>query len=136
MMIDAELTAKVLAKIRACPIPSAEDILRNRRHTVNCNRRGGDMRGSSKDRAARTAKLLVEFGDGTTCPCVYCGTSLDAVTLTQDKIYTKDQGGRYTYPNLLPACMNCNRRRSDAAVYEFIALAEDAIADARAHLSA
>lgn len=133
-MITPELTAQVLDKIRACPVPTAEDILRNRRGLVANKRAGGDMRGSSKDRARRTAKLLVEFGDGATCPCVYCGKTLNAATLTQDKIYTCDQGGRYTYANLLPACITCNQKRSDALVHEFIIECEAAIALARTYL--
>jgi 5-methylcytosine-specific restriction endonuclease McrA len=130
-----ELNPIALAKIEACPRPTAEDILRNRTHIARSGRRGGDMRGNAHDRAARTAKLLVEFGDGGTCPCVYCAAPLTAATLTQDKIYTGDQGGRYTYANLLPACMRCNRRRSDATIREFIEEAEDAIAHAATYLS-
>jgi hypothetical protein len=134
-MVTPALYAKVLAKIAACPVPSPEDIYRNRLHITSCKRAGGDMRGNSKDRAARTAKLLVEFGDGTTCPCVYCETSLTAATLTQDKIYTAAEGGRYKIANLLPACITCNQRRSDSMIQEFISECEAAIASATAQLS-
>lgn len=129
-----ELNPIALAKIRACPVPAAEDILRNRMHIARSGRAGGDMRGNTTDRARRTAKLLAEFGDGTTAPCVYCGTALTAATLTQDKIYTADQGGRYNYANLLPACINCNQRRSDATIHEFIAECQAAITQAQIHL--
>jgi 5-methylcytosine-specific restriction endonuclease McrA len=128
------LNAKALAKIEAAPRPSAEDILRNRVQIATSKRSGGDFRGSSKDRAARTAKLLAEFGNGTVCPCVYCGRELTAATLTQDKIYTGDQGGRYIYANLLPACITCNQARSDATIREFIEEAQDAIEAAKAQL--
>lgn len=126
-----KLDPRVLAKIEAAPRPTAEDILRNRVLIANSRRRGGDLRGSSKDRARRTQRLLAEFGDGVTCPCSYCATPLTTVTLTQDKIYTGDQGGRYIYANLIPACITCNIKRSDATVAEFIAEAEAAIAAAR-----
>lgn len=129
-----QLNAQALAKIEACPVPTAEDILRNRVSIVTSKRAGGELRGNSRDRAARTAKLLAEFGDGVTCPCVYCDRALTAATLTQDKIYTADQGGRYTYANLLPACITCNQKRSDATVHEFVAEARAAIAVAETHL--
>lgn len=121
-----------LAKIAAAPRPSAEQILSTRIAIAKSNRRGGDLRGNSKDRARRVAKLLAEFGDGVTCPCVYCDKVLDSATLTQDKIFTGDQGGRYIMANLLPACMECNRKRSDAVIDEFVAEAKAAIAAAEA----
>lgn len=128
------LNQTALAKIEAAPRPTAEDILRNRTLIATSRRSGGDMRGNSRDRGARTRKLLAEFGNGETCPCVYCDTVLTAATLTQDKIYTGDQGGRYVYANLLPACITCNQRRSDATILEFIAEARAAIDHATAQL--
>ncbi len=77
------------------------------------SRPGGELRGNSRDRHVRTAKLLSKFGDGQHCACVYCGRVLDANTLTQDKIYTADEGGRYKMANLLPACFDCNSHRND-----------------------
>jgi 5-methylcytosine-specific restriction endonuclease McrA len=59
---------------------------------------------------------LHEFGDGQHCACVYCGRVLDKGTLTQDKIYVANEGGRYRMPNLLPACMDCNAHRNDAPI--------------------
>lgn len=122
------------AKITAAPRPSAEDILRTRITIANSNRRGGDLRGNTRDRAARTTKLLVEFGDGKTCPCIYCGTELNDATLTQDKIVTGADGGRYIYANLIPACLSCNMKRSDMVVLEFIAEAEAAVKEAKKKL--
>lgn len=131
-----QLNAKVLAKIAAAPVPTPEMIYASRLAIANSTRPGGDRRGSSVSRRRRTEKLLAEFGDGTTCPCAYCGRELTAATLTQDKIYTGDQGGGYRYDNLLPACITCNQRRSDATVHEFIREAEDAIANAKTYLHA
>ncbi len=106
------------AKIAAAPVPTAAD---RAAHTAMVakqggTRAGGDGRGSSKDRAARTGKLLNEFGDGKHCPCSYCGTKLDAHTLTQDRIYPGSAGGRYIYANLLPACGHCNSSRGDSPI--------------------
>lgn len=122
---------RVLMKISSAPRPTPEDILRNREAIAKSKRSGGDFRGNSKDRARRTAKLLVEFGDGQVCPCAYCETPLTAATLTQDKIYTGDQGGRYVMANLLPACILCNQRRCNALIDEFVAEAEAAILQAK-----
>lgn len=72
-----------------------------------------DLVGNNKDRAKRRAALLQEFGDGKTCPCVYCGCKLYEKTLEQDKIITTAHGGRYRLPNLVPACSYCNKHRSD-----------------------
>jgi 5-methylcytosine-specific restriction endonuclease McrA len=72
-----------------------------------------NVRGNSKDRAASRARLLKEFGDGTTCPCIYCGLKLDDTSVTRDKIYTARQGGRYRHDNLVPACLACNKSRGD-----------------------
>lgn len=137
-MADAaapRLNPIALAKIAACPVPTPEAILRNRVQIATPRRHGGELRGNSTDRRNRTNRLLAEFGDGVTCPCVYCGTELTAATLTQDKIYTGDQGGRYTYANLLPSCITCNQRRSDATIHEFVAECRAAVEQAEAQLS-
>lgn len=104
------------AKIAAAPVPTAADRARNAQSLATSKRHGGELRGNSHDRKVRTAKLLAEFGNGITCPCVYCGAALTASTLTQDKIYTAAEGGRYVIANLLPACGECNRRRGDLPV--------------------
>ena len=72
-----------------------------------------NIRGNTMDRASSRARLLKEFGDGKAAPCSYCGLKLDDKSLTRDKIYTAKEGGRYTYDNLLPACLACNQARSD-----------------------
>lgn len=128
------LDPKALAKIAAAPIPTPADIMRARTSIVRNPRAGGDLRGSAQARRRRTQKLLAEFGDGETCDCVYCGTVLTAATLTQDKIYPADLGGGYRYVNLLPACLKCNQKRSNASVREFITEANAAAEAARALL--
>ncbi len=65
------------------------------------------------DRGNRRKKLLKEFGDGTHCPCLYCGVHITHGTLEQDKILTTAQGGKYKMPNIVPSCSDCNKRRSD-----------------------
>jgi 5-methylcytosine-specific restriction endonuclease McrA len=69
---------------------------------------GGDLRGSSKDRAARRAYLLRTHGDGQTCPCHFCGVDLTDATITVDRIIPGCEGGRYTRDNIRPACGPCN----------------------------
>jgi hypothetical protein len=136
--------AQVLAKIEAAPVPSAEAILAGReriaanreaRRNGAPRRTGYDQRGSFYSRARRTAKLLLQFGDGVTCPCAYCLTPLTAATLTQDKIYTVWEGGGYTFDNVLPACLSCNSRRRDRLILEFIEEAQAAIELAEGQLS-
>ena len=114
------LNPKVLDKIRNAPVPTVEQVRAARVAVANSPRHGGDRRGSSTSRRRRTEKLLHEFGDGTTCPCSYCHVALTAETLTQDKIYTTNEGGGYRYENLIPACMDCNRRRLDTAIWEIV----------------
>lgn len=80
---------------------------------LGADRYEANIRGSSKDRAASRAKLLRVWGDGTQCPCIYCGLKLHESTVTRDKIYTAREGGRYTFENLLPACLACNQTRGD-----------------------
>jgi hypothetical protein len=109
----AQAQATAADKIASAPRPTQADIENNQRLIAGSSRAGGELRGNSTDRAVRTGKLLAQFGNGTTCPCVYCGKSLDSGTLTQDKIYTASQGGRYRMDNLLPACLGCNQSRGD-----------------------
>jgi 5-methylcytosine-specific restriction endonuclease McrA len=104
------------AKIASAPRPTEADVARNTAMIARSSRAGGELRGNSRDRFVRTQKLLNEFGDGEHCPCVYCGHRLDASTLTQDKIYTAREGGRYRMDNLLPACLPCNQGRSDTSL--------------------
>ena len=110
------------AKLKSAPKPTDQEISEAKeglaRLGANVYRR--NLVGNSKDRAKRRDALLREFGDGSKCPCVYCGTSLTHGTLEQDKIYTTAQGGRYRLPNLVPACSGCNKHRSDKKFSEVI----------------
>jgi len=80
---------------------------------IGVNEYRNEIKGNSVDRRRRREFLLNEFGDGHTCPCVYCGRRLTDSTLTQDKIYTSHEGGRYRHDNLVPACEGCNKARGD-----------------------
>jgi GNAT superfamily N-acetyltransferase len=104
---------QVADRIADAPKPTAEDFERFHRSHTNNSRAGGELRGSSRDRHARTMKLLREFGDGEHCKCAYCGKQLDRSTVTQDKIYPECG---YRYSNILPACINCNQHRSNKPV--------------------
>lgn len=110
------------AKIAANPKPSAEaaEAAGVRMDEVGADRYEADIRGNTTDRANSRKRLLAEFGDGKSCPCVYCGLKLvdkeGPNLVTRDKIYTARQGGRYTHSNLLPACLACNKSRSDTPI--------------------
>jgi SPP1 gp7 family putative phage head morphogenesis protein len=80
---------------------------------IGVNEYRNEIKGNSVDRRRRRKFLLKEFGNGHTCPCVYCGRRLTDSTLTQDKIYTSREGGRYKHDNLVPACEGCNKARGD-----------------------
>jgi 5-methylcytosine-specific restriction endonuclease McrA len=73
------------------------------RGTTNRN-----ARGNTDDRASRRRFLLTKHGDGQTCPCYRCETTLTEATLTVDRIVPGVQGGRYTRDNIRPACGPCN----------------------------
>lgn len=81
-----------------------------------CRRCGEpDRRGSAARRRARKRWLLDTFGDGTTCPCTWCGTALTWDTLQQDRLVP---GGPYRRNNLVPACAGCNIARNGDAIPE------------------
>jgi hypothetical protein len=71
---------------------------------------GGDKRGSAASRRARKRWLLETFGDGETCPCIHCQTTLDYDTVTADRIVP---GASYSRSNIQPSCFACNRARSN-----------------------
>lgn len=75
-----------------------------------------DKRGRAKDRQRRKVRLLHTFGDGTTCPCHWCGCELTIDTLQQDR---KVPGGSYRFDNLLPSCADCNLARGDQPMEVF-----------------
>lgn len=123
----AAVIAKAIEKVKAAPQPSSAEVAAAQKGIkeyggANAYRKG--FVGNSTDRARRRKALQEEFGDGTKCPCVYCGIYVgDAVgpgTLEQDKIYTTAEGGRYKIANLIPSCSDCNKLRSDKPFTEFI----------------
>jgi hypothetical protein len=75
-----------------------------------CRRCGEpDRRGAARNRRARKRYLLNEFGDGKTCPCIWCGITLNWATLQQDRLVP---GGPYSKANVLPSCGPCNIARN------------------------
>jgi len=78
--------------------------------------------GNSTDRRRRRANLLHWHGNGTVCPCSWCGKSVDDTTIEQDRIIATC---RYVYSNLIPSCGDCNRTRSNLSVEEFLSLCDD-----------
>jgi hypothetical protein len=79
---------------------------------------GGD-RGSAAARRARKGYLLTLWGDGETCPCLYCGRPLVFSTIEADRIIPGTLGGSYRRENVIPACRVCNSRRGDRSLWSF-----------------
>ncbi len=90
----------------------------NEEQIRSAKRPGGELRGNSRDRANRAGALLRELMDGAHAPCVYCGKVLDQKALTQDKILTGAERGRYRLGNLLPSYRDCNAHRNDRSFFE------------------
>lgn len=80
---------------------------------------GTDKRGSAAARRASKRHLLATYGDGTVCPCVFCGITLTFETVTRDRIIPGSQGGTYRRDNLQPACLTCNSARQDLPSEQF-----------------
>ena len=104
--------------------------MKNDKIPASKHRAGGDSRGNSKDRAARRRNLLRHWGNGTTCECVYCGTTLRDNSgdgggragndhVEADKILTREENGRYIMQNLVPSCHDCNQKRNDRTFVEW-----------------
>lgn len=73
-------------------------------------RPGGEKRGNAQDRRARKLWMLMTWGDGSSCGCVYCPTVLTYETVEADRIIP---GGPYVRQNVQPACRTCNLARGD-----------------------
>lgn len=110
-----EAAKKAIEKLKMCPLPTEGEVQAAKegvkKKGANLYRK--DLIGNTKNRRDRRNKLLVEFGDGKTCPCIYCGEVITHGTMEQDKIYTTLEGGRYRIPNLVPSCEACNKKRRD-----------------------
>lgn len=115
--------ARAQAKFENVPQPSPEDVARAKAGMaeMGANAYRKKLVGNVYGRRARRNKLLAEFGDGQSCPCIYCGTHLGHGTLEQDKILTTAQGGKYQVANLVPACGDCNKERGDMPFDEALA---------------
>lgn len=123
--VDANVLAAVRQKARDkyhdAPEPTEADKqwAREMYERLGADRAEANMRGNVYDRRRSKARLLREFGDGTTCPCVYCGVVLTEETIERDRIYPGSEGGRYIHANLVPADGYCNKRRGDRAFADF-----------------
>lgn len=51
--------------------------------------------------------------------CVYCGKLAERLTL--DHLISRSAGGTHATENLLTACMDCNRRRGNTPIAEYVA---------------
>lgn len=113
---------KALEKFAEVPQPTRKEVKKARAGlaAMGANKYRRKLVGNVYDRRKRRTALLEEFGDGKTCPCVYCGIKIGEGSLEQDKIMTTAQGGKYQTPNLLPSCSDCNKRRGDKPFAEFI----------------
>lgn len=111
----AKAVAVAKAKFKEAPVPTREDrkLASKMLAKLGANKYRRNLVGNTEDRFKRREALLREFGDGTHCPCVYCGVKIGHGTMEQDKIYTTAEGGKYRTPNLVPACSGCNKARGD-----------------------
>jgi hypothetical protein len=80
------------------------------------HRNGGDKRGNAASRRSRKIWMLNEWGDGTKCPCIHCGTLLTYPELEADRIVP---GGSYRRSNVQPSCGPCNKQRSDDPDWQY-----------------
>lgn len=84
-------------------------------------RSGPDLRGNSRDRAARKRWLVSPEagfgGNGRDVPCYWCGTKLRKPEADRYPVCGHD-GGRYTRDNIVPACRSCNASRCASCVPE------------------
>lgn len=103
------------AAIKSAPRPSREDIAKARVMAETFNRGG---RGNVYDRRSRELTMLQTWGNGEICWCVWCGVVLHPGTgeITEDRIFTEEQGGRYRLSNLMPSCGPCNSSRQSIKV--------------------
>lgn len=88
---------------------------RNRRATPcsnpHCDKVGKvHDRGNNKDRARLRRYLIDAHGNGTTAACVHCGATVDADTVSMDRIIPACY---YRPQNLIPTCDRCNKSRQD-----------------------
>jgi len=79
----------------------------------------GGARPNSYQRRANRYFLLVKFGNGEACDCVYCGAKLDYSTIEVDRLIPGANGGGYQQHNIVPACKPCNRARGKKSVWAF-----------------
>lgn len=67
-----------------------------------------DVRGNSKNRAARRQWLVNVYGNGEKVLCYRCREPLTVDTVTSDRIVPGVAGGTYRRENIRPACLGCN----------------------------
>lgn len=72
----------------------------------------GNATGSAASRRKRKQRMLQPYGghggNGETVPCYRCRQPLTYATLTVDRIVAGMDGGSYAWPNVRPACQECN----------------------------
>jgi SPP1 gp7 family putative phage head morphogenesis protein len=109
-----------MEKAANAPVPTKEDVAKAQEGIarLGANKYRRNIVGNTKDRAKRRQHLYDEFGDGSTCPCIYCGIKVGEGTLEQDKIYTTAEGGKYNTKNVVPSCGECNKKRGDVPFRE------------------
>ena len=124
-----EAREMVKDRVANAPVPSPRDVAKARRELersrAGIGRKGGDSRGgSARDRRRQRENLFEQFG-GSDAGYVVChGTGMKMhwteepshnpngyPMFERGRIFTKEQGGRYILPNLLPESLEENRRR-------------------------
>lgn len=52
--------------------------------------------------------------------CHYCGQRLTLLEVTLDHVVPLSNGGAKGIRNIVPACVNCNRRKADRSYHSFV----------------
>lgn len=119
-------------KIKNAPVPTRDQVKKAREELDRARkgegRAGGDSRGGgSADRRRQRQNLFKEWGGEKRgyIVCPWTGTKMHwskdpkenpkgYETFERGKIFTKNQGGGYQLPNLVPESFEANRSRNDA----------------------
>ncbi len=65
---------------------------------------------------AKRDRILKSWGSS----CIYCGCKLDQENFTVDHVIPLSSGGSNNISNLVPACIECNRKKANKTIRQFM----------------